>query len=244
MFSSFSFFGRQSQGGSPAASVSPTLGEVKEETSSPDKVTYPAEGFEAPVATGLAAMVVQQSTSGPLAPPSRKLASYVAPTSAIAASLAIAAPIAPVSHPPIESEKVTAPAKPHFNAVHTVQTRELSELRMDLEKEIESVRQDLFGAAMGVSALKDRLEDLEQLMAKKPADVSIPDVESAIQAWLDTNLPSYVEAAVKRTLDSAMEQTVASLSSHEFFRLTGHLPELVPDVIFSQPPHILSTSLT
>lgn len=245
MFSSFSFFGRQGRGDSPSVSDAPPLGEALEETKWPEKMTSPAEGFEVPPVTGLAAMVVQQSTSGPLAPPSRKLASYVAPTSAIAASLAMAAPIIAAPQPPLESEKITAPAKPHFNTVPILQTRELSELRMDLEKEIESVRQDLFGAAMGVSALKDRLEDLEQLMAKKPAaSESSPDVENVIQAWLDTHLSSYVEAAVQRTLAAALEKTVASLSSHEFFRLPGHLPDLVPEVVFSQPPHILSSALT
>lgn len=245
MFSSFSFFGRQNQGGSPSVSTAPPLGEHPEEAKWPKNVTSPAEGFEVPVVTGLAAMVVQQSTSGPLAPPSRKLASYAAPSSAIAASLAMAAPIAVAPYAPVENEKIIAPAKPHFNAVQSLQTRELSELRMDLEKEIESVRQDLFGAAMGVSALKDRLEDLEQLMAKKPVSAQPSlDVESAIRAWLDTNLPSYVEAAAQRILDSALAQTVASLSSHEFFRLPGHLPDLVPEVVFSQPPHILSTALT
>ncbi len=162
MFSSFSFFGRQSQSIAPSVLNAPILGEELEKKSGSQKITSPAEGFVAPAVTGLAAMVVQQSTSGPLAPPPRKLASYMAPTSAIAASLAISAPLPAPTHSTFENEKVNAPAKSHFNPTPTLQTRELSELRVDLENEIESVRQDVFGAAMGVSALKDRLEDLER----------------------------------------------------------------------------------
>lgn len=201
----------------------------------------------APVTGGLAALAVQQSTSVPLAPPSRKLTSYMPPGSAIAAGFAIAAqasagmPSEPMSNPP-----VSAPVASHFNAVQSLQGRDLAQLRMDLEREIEQVRQDLFGAAMGVSALKDRLDDLETTVAKPLAAApafSAAEVEQIIRNWLDVSLPPYIGQAVQRTLDQALEQTISSLSSTEFFRMPVHTPGFKADAVLSQAPQILSSTL-
>lgn len=193
-----------------------------------------------PYTGGLAALAMQQSTSGPLAPPSRRISSYMTPGPAIAASLALAAQssadLQPMQNPP-----QSAPAANHFHAVQSLQSRELAQLRMELESEIQQVRQDLFGAAMGVSALKDRIDGLE---GTADSSVSQPQIEQLIRSWLDSHLPSYVEQAVQQTLDKALQQTISTLSSSEFFRMPVHTPGLQSDNLLSQAPQILSTSLT
>ena len=200
-----------------------------------------------PMTGGLAAMAVKQSTSEPLAPPSRRLSSYMAPGSALAAGLALAAHSPGGMPSPMEGPPPGAPAASHFNAVQSLQSRDLAQLRMDLEREIEQVRQDLFGAAMGVSALKDRLDDLETTVGKAPAAsaaFSPAEVEQLVRSWLDAHLPPFVQQAVRGTLDQALEQTVSSLSSTEFFRMPVHTPGLTADLILSQAPQILSSSIS
>lgn len=204
----------------------------------------------APMTGGLAALAVQQSNTGPLlAPPSRRLSSYMAPGPAIAASLALAAQGSGGLPPKIEDPLPSAPATSHYSTVQSLQSRELAELRMELEKEMEQLRQDLFGAAMGVSALKDRMDNLESAVLHPPAPPPAPglspsDVETLIRGWLDDHLPVCVGHAVQSNLDQAFQQTVARLTSTEFFRMSGPAPGLPPEQVFSQPPLILSTSLS
>lgn len=196
---------------------------------------------------GLAALAVQQSASGPLAPPSRRLASCMAPGSALAASLALATQTPAPTSPPVESPQVAVPATNHFNAVQSLQSRDLAQLRVELETELEQMRHDLFGAAMGVSTLKDRLDGLESSQEPKsavPEHISAGGIELLVQNWLDAHLSSRVEQAVQATLDQALQQTINRLSSHEFFRLTAPLPDFCAETFLSQPPQILSASLT
>ncbi|MEN3941505.1 hypothetical protein WJU23_09450 [Prosthecobacter sp. SYSU 5D2] len=208
---------------------------------------HQASQAQASMTGGLAALAVQQSTSAPLAPPSRRLADYMAPGSAIAASLALAAQ-GPGSMPaPMEIPPSSPPPASHFNAVQSLQSRDLAQLRMDLEREIEQVRQDLFGAAMGVSALKDRLDDLETTAVKPPAPAaafSPAEAEMLIRSWLDSHLPSYLQQAVQHSLDRALQHTVSTLSSTEFFRMPVHTSGLNAERILSQAPQILSSSLS
>lgn len=201
-----------------------------------------------PVSTGLAALAVQQSTSSPLAPPSRKLANYVPPAPAIAA-----AGLAFVSHAPNSVEPprqpqpspVSAPSNHHFHAVQTLQHQDVAQLRLDLEAEISQVRQDLFSAAMGVSALKDRLDGQEAVPGQPytPA-LSQHDIDRLVRAWLDIHLPSYVEQSVQKSLDQALQQTVATLSSSEFFRMPVHLAGQFSDPQLSRAPQILSSFIS
>ncbi|TDU68118.1 hypothetical protein EI77_03235 [Prosthecobacter fusiformis] len=201
-----------------------------------------------PCSGGLAALAVEQSVSAPLAPPSRKLASYMAPGPAIAASLALAAQSPTGVSIQGETPQQAPSVASHFNAVQSLQSRDLAQLRLDLEREIEQVRQDLFGAAMGVSALKDRLDDLESTVVSRPpvatSAFSTAEVELLVRGWLDDHLPPYVEQAVKNTLDQAVQQTVSALSSSEFFRMPVHTPGLTPETILSQAPQILSSTLS
>ena len=250
---SFSFFDQPSPGDPTPLPDSASPREAGIEKADPlpwmqhEEMTAHSSTVAGPVTGGLAALAVQQSTAVPLAPPSRKLASYMPPGSAIAAGFAIAAqasagmPSEPLSNPP-----VSAPVASHFNAVQSLQGRDLAQLRMDLEREIEQVRQDLFGAAMGVSALKDRLDDLETTVARPLASspaFSASEVELLMRHWLDVHLPPFIHQAVQRTLDQALEQTVASLSSTEFFRMPVHAPGLPADAFLSQAPQILSSTL-
>ncbi|SKA79691.1 hypothetical protein SAMN02745166_00530 [Prosthecobacter debontii] len=202
----------------------------------------------APLTAGLAALAVQQSTAEPLAmaPPSRKLGSLT-PGPAIAASLALAAQASGPVHPPPQA--LTSTPSPStstpFNHLHGLQSHELAQLRLDLEREIEQVRQDLFGAAMGVSALKDRIDGLESHVAKSPAQdpgLTSGEIERLVKAWLNAHLPSHLKEPVKKTLDQALQETINTLSSSEFFRLPVRCPGFSPDSLLSQAPQVISSS--
>jgi len=268
----FSFFSEHSSGDYPLELVAETTGSIAQQEQPaasalswvlnervPDPKEHVPTAHEhvpltqepVPVATGLAAMAVQQSASTLLSPPSRRLSGYMTPGSAIAASLALAAQPAPASLPELprqtEPPVPSAPATNHYQSIQNLQNRDLAQLRMDLEAEIEQVRQDLFGAAMGVSALKDRIDGLESTVEKKPAPVpafSKAEVEHLVRDWLETHLPPKVEQAVQEGLDQAVQQTISTLSSSEFFRMPVHTPGLNPATLLSQAPHILSSSLT
>jgi len=250
---SFSFFSSPSSGTSSPESEE-FAGIIGAKISDPRLWTQPQETAEQlqvsslpPATGGLAAMAVQQSTSGPLAPPSRRINHGLTPGPAIAASLALAAQASAQSQPIPMEMPPSAPATHHYNAQQSLSNRDLAQLRLDLEAEIEQVRQDLFGAAMGVSALKDRIDGLEAMTAKEPATVpplSPAEVERLVRDWLDAHLPSQVETAIQSTLDQALQQTISSLSSSEFFRMPVHTPGLNPDKLLSQAPQILSTSLS
>ncbi len=162
----------------------------------------------APATGGLAAMAVQQSVSGPLAPPARRLAGP-----AIAASLALATQTPPAMPPPVERPQPASPAANHFQAMQGLQSRDLAQLRVELEAEIEQVRHDLFGAAMGVSTLKDRLDEMEAAPEKvqaapppAPAELPPEEISRQVQAWLAANLASVVEQAVQTRLEQVPEK--------------------------------------
>ncbi|MBB5037681.1 hypothetical protein [Prosthecobacter dejongeii] len=252
---SFSFFSQRHQ----AAPRPEVVGEAVEKqdvpmnapvnwgaTEQPLIAAAPEEMPAAPT-TGLAALAVQQC-SGLLAPPPRRMPSYMTPGPAIAASLALAAHTPAPRSVPVEAPPAqTAPAANHFSAVQSLQSRDLAQMRVELDAELKQMRQDLFGAAMGVSTLKDRLDGLESSLDKKPSapePISAGDMEILVQNWLETHLNARVEQAVKASLDQAVQQTVSQLSSHTFFRLTAPLPGFDAETFLSQPPQILSATLT
>lgn len=247
---SLPFFSSRSRVASPEAAEQQVVEERGLEGEPP-----PYEGLEkashalanAPLTGGLAAIVLQQSTSGPLAPPARRLASYMSPSPAIAASLALAAQ-SPVEVPAsVESPPPTAPAAHHFNAIQSLQSRDVAQMRVELESEIEQVRQDLFGAAMGVSALKDRLDGLESTVekpAEPPATFTAEMIPTLAQNWLDAHLPGFIEQSVQKALELALQKKMAELSSHEFFRMPVPVASLTSDPFLSQPPQILSASIS
>lgn len=131
--------------------------------------------------------------------------------------------------------------------MQTLQTQDVAQLRLDLEAEVAQVRQDLFSAAMGVSALKDRLDDLESSSGQgqpfSPA-LSQHDIDRLVRAWLDIHLPSYVEQSVQKSLNQALQQTVATLSSSEFFRMPVHMAGQFSDPQLSRAPQILSSFIS
>lgn len=202
----------------------------------PPVMVKPDPGTAA-VPTGLAALAVQQSTG--IAPPTRKLA----PGKALAAGLALAAPVAgEMQVPPAATP---APPSAHLNAApYTVGGRELEHLRADMERQMEQLRQDVFGAAMGVSALKDRLDSLETCVRQEQAALAESQgrVAAVVQEWSETHMPVLAAQAVESTLERALQQTVAVFTSHEFFRMPVPSVRLSAEMFLSQPPHILSAS--
>lgn len=113
-------------------------------------------------------------------------------------------------------------------------------LRQELQNEIEQVKSDLFGAAMGVSALKDRIDGVEALAATKQS-VTGPtqdEVHAWISAWLDANLPQ----ALERALFKMQEQALSTLSSPAFFRQPAPFQSQDRHSLLSQPPVILTST--
>ena len=92
------------------------------------------------------------------------------------------------------------------------------------------------------SALGDRIHTLE-IKPESQSELHQETPNAAeVKDWLGTHLDPLVKDAVSRALDAAMNQTVAQLSSLDFFRLPVGHPGLRGDAVFANPPVILSTS--
>jgi|GEM_PF-1185963 len=197
-------------------------------------------------ASGLAALAMTEAAVPTPPPPNRRLTTLPPPGPAVAASLARAA-----QAPGTQTKGAAVPTTPEEDwNLSQVAGRATALLRQEMQGEMDQVKSDLFGAAMGVSALKDRLDGLEALVIqaavqpnKTPPPPTREDVSAWAQEWLDARLPAAVEAAVQRVLAQTAQQATAALSSAEFFRIPvrprppGHLCSLL-----DQPPLILSTS--
>lgn len=204
---------------------------------------------------GLAAMAVQQSTSGPLGPPTARRLIPLAVGGSLAAGLALstAMPVALAADPApaVPAQVAAAPAqvphKPQASPTPAL-NREIAALRLEHQKEMEQLRQDLFGAVMGVSALKDRLEHLEASHAAAvtavPEGISFESLTPELNRWLDERLETHAATVVQHTLETALGEVVASLKSTEFFRMPVHASGLNTAIILSQAPQILSISLS
>lgn len=203
---------------------------------------------------GLAALVVHQSEKD--APPlNRRPLTSPFPSSS-PESLAEpgfrdvpgASPIAALSGPGLECLQPAAGETPSSPGSAPL---EQGCMRQDqLQEEIELVKNDLFGAVMGVSALKDRLDGLESQLSQMqgtapatevPAAVPVPsraDVESWISSWMETHL----SVALERALAASQEQMMASLSTLAFFRAAAPLGAGSRQTSLAQPPVILTAT--
>ncbi len=203
---------------------------------------------------GLAALVVHQSERD--APPlNRRPQTSPFPSSAPEAlkepgfrDVPGASPLVAASGPGFESLQPAAGEMPRAPASEPL---EQGGLRQDqLQEEIELVKNDLFGAVMGVSALKDRLDGLESQLsqmqgahpsAEVPAVVPAPsraDVESWISSWMETHL----SVALERALAASQEQMMASLSTLAFFRAAAPLSAGSRQSFLAQPPVVLTAT--
>jgi len=120
-------------------------------------------------------------------------------------------------------------------------------LRQQLQEEIEQVKNDLFGAVMGVSALKDRLDGLESQFSQRqmaaPQVTAAPatsrlEVESWVNSWMEAHLP----AALERAFTASQERMMASLSTLAFFRTATPLSGTERQSFLAQPPVILTAT--
>ncbi len=186
---------------------------------------------------GLAALVVRQS--GVEAPPlNKRQFSPLSPFPQASSPLPqeILAKEAPTSCPP--QLPLAAPTS-------SLEESDMEAFRQELHGEIEQVKNDLFGAVMGVSALKDRLDGLEAQLSRAEsapaAPVSAPpsglDIEPIITSWLDDHLP----AAVERMLAEAQVKMLGTPGA-AFFRSSLPLSEAERQSLFSQPPVILNST--
>lgn len=182
---------------------------------------------------GLAALAVHQS--GTEAPPINRR-----PPSQ---SLPAMNPF-PVEVPVPAREALPAPA--HWSSANETKTPEAYDgLRQELRGEIEEVKSDLFGAAMGVSALKDRLDGLESQMSQKQAGSAYAqtqpnrqEIESWMSAWLDEHLPD----ALDRAVTAAQQRALGKLSTQAWFRQPVSFPPADRLHFLAQPPVILTSS--
>lgn len=74
---------------------------------------------------------------------------------------------------------------------------------------MEQLRNDVFGIAMNVSALKDRLDRLEQRLppAGHAAQPEIAILRSEIEHWLENHLNAAVEHCMRRIISRTPSPT-------------------------------------
>lgn len=198
-------------------------------------------------ASGLLSMVVEPEE--PMIPPNQRLfpeANAQGSTSAArSAQPAHPASSAPSLWPTGGTVPPTPTPLPGSWSPGQITSREIAQLRMEMREEIEQVKNDLFGAAMGVSALKDRLDGLEAQVAKaseKPPGPPSPTLED-LQAWITQRVEQAVQAAVERALEAVNQRADSTLSSSDFYRMPVRVrPPDRPSL--SEAPMILSSCPT
>jgi predicted nucleic acid-binding Zn-ribbon protein len=89
-------------------------------------------------------------------------------------------------------------------------TKEAAATAQDLPDQIEQLRNDIFGIAMNVSALNDRLDRLEQRLppAGQSAQAGIATLRGEIETWLENHL----SAAVEHCMNQIISRTNSSVS--------------------------------
>jgi hypothetical protein len=188
-------------------------------------------------ASGLAALAVNQS--GAEAPPLNRKPSVKS--------------FPGLSPFPVESKEERSdflpPASP-FMAVgdEKAPLTSADNLREELHEEINQVRNDLFGAVMGVSALKDRLDDLETSVlqnaapaAAQPApSIDRAEIESWISAWLETHLPAALDRALARLEEKTHSST--SMSTTSWFRQPVHFQSPDRHTLLTQAPIVIAST--
>jgi hypothetical protein len=129
------------------------------------------------------------------------------------------------------------------------------------------VKNDLFGAVMGVSALKDRMDGLETQVATHHSAVGqvseLVKISESIQAkveanthpgmeapsremietWVQAWLEEHLARAMERAMGSAIERVMAAQSTLAFLRPAPGLPMGTdPRDFLSAPPAILAAT--
>lgn len=161
-----------------------------------------------PSTGGLAAMVLSQSDIA--APPLNKRLSSI-PGTAVT----------------IESSSLCPPSTPPVP--------DLDALKQELQTEIEQVKNDLFGAVMGVSALKDRLDGIESQVQQSVAEPALPS-RNDLEIWMTTWLEKRLDEVLERTLAPVLNK----FSTQGLLRLPLSPAELHSTL--SQPPVILTST--
>ena len=189
----------------------------KEEVGFPTKSTPPPlpQLERRPSTCGLAAMVLSQSDIS--APPLNK---RLCPP-----------PITAISPEPVRSPESSS-LPPSASAPTTV---DVDVLKQEFQAEIEQVKNDLFGAVMGVSALKDRLDGIESQVQQTPVQPSLPS-RSELETWMSSWLETHLGEALERTLGSVL----GKFSSQGLLRTPLSHAEL--QATLSQPPVILTST--
>lgn len=130
-------------------------------------------------------------------------------------------------------------------------SRESAELRHEWTREIDQVKSDLFGAAMGVSALKDRLDTLEVQLQQtvEPSSAPAPQVTKEeliawMQDWIESNVERIVETAVAKALNRVGGRVPVMLPPEDTVALAAALSAPYPTRhnLFQQPPFIVASS--
>jgi hypothetical protein len=108
-------------------------------------------------------------------------------------------------------------------------------LKQELQAEIEQVKNDLFGAVMGVSALKDRLDGVES-QVQQPAAANVFPSRSELETWMSAWLEAHLGEILERTLSPVLSK----FSTQGLLRLPLSPAELQSSL--SQPPVILTST--
>lgn len=246
----------------PVESVGETAKEIQAEAPAADSLLFRESSSLATPPPLPVEQPVAKTPSGPLAKPEFKSVITVKPapeSRSLAAEPPALPPMPSSTPPPAAGEGWSANQAPNL-----ISSRELAQLKLDIHQEIEEVKNDLFGAAMGVNALKDRLDGLESQVVTQTAEAVTPanaapapgsafqnptggatreEVQAWVHEWLQAHLTEAVQAAFEKVLATAAEQVTATLSSNEFFRMPIRPPQPAqePVPLFSRAPLILSS---
>lgn len=109
-------------------------------------------------------------------------------------------------------------------------------LRQELQSEIEQVKNDLFGAVMGVSALKDRLDGIESQVQPPAADEPAFPSRNELEAWMST----WLETRLGEVLERSLAPVLTKFSTQGLLRLPISPAEL--NSTLSQPPVIITST--
>jgi hypothetical protein len=103
------------------------------------------------------------------------------------------------SPPPALSSSGTHSATLHL---HPVTAQPQFHSGNDWNAQMEQLRNDLFGIAMSVSALNDRLDRLEQRVPSgaSPVQASLATLRAEIESWLENHLNTAVEHCMQRIM--------------------------------------------
>ncbi|MBV6501345.1 MAG: hypothetical protein CJBNEKGG_03855 [Prosthecobacter sp.] len=153
----------------------------------------------------------------------------------------IAAPPLNKRLPPTPGAAVSSePARPvestSLRPSSTPSPTEVDALKQELQAEIEQVKNDLFGAVMGVSALKDRLDGIESQVQQTGAESSSFPSRSELETWMSAWLEARLGEALERTLTPVLNK----FSTQGLLRLP--LPPAELHSSLSQPPVILTST--